>query len=121
MRQASREREGRLGELAIAFTEGGGSSFFYVGRNIGGDPMSDQIAEACRVVFNDELEHGEHGARDLEEALETEAEWASVREMVIAICQQRLRMRYEMFGLPIDEERIAEVTDGKIEPLRIGA
>ena len=35
--------------------------------------------------------------------------------------QQRLRMRYEMFGLPIDEGRIAEITEGKIEPLRMTA
>ena len=121
MRQSCRERRGKLGAVAVAFTEGGGSAFFYVGRDIGGDRISEQIAEACRVVFDDELEHGEHGARELEKALETEAEWASVREMVIAICQQRLRMRYDMFGLPIDEQRIAEITDGKIEPLRIGA
>ena len=121
VRQSARERDGRLGALAVGFTEGGGSSFFYVGRDIGGDPVSDRIAQACRVVFGDELEHGEHGAHELEAALEAEEEWAQVREMVVAICQQRLRMRYEMFGLPIDEQRIAEITDGKIEPLRIGA
>ena len=121
VRQGFREREGRLGELAIGFTEGGGSSFFYVGRDLEGDPLSAQIARACRVVFDDELEHGEHGARELDEALETEEEWAQVREMVIAICQQRLRMRYDMFGLPVDEARIAEITEGKIEPLKMTA
>ncbi len=120
-RQGARERDGRLGALAVGFTEGGGSSFFYVGRDIGGDAVSDQIAQACSVVFGDELEHGEHGAHELEAALETEEEWAQVREMVVAICQQRLRMRYEMFGLPIDERRIAEITEGKIEPLLMTA
>ena len=121
VRQSARERDGRLGALAVGFTEGGGSSFFYVGRDIGGDPVSDRIAQACRVVFGDELEHGEHGAHELEAALEAEEEWAQVREMVVAICQQRLRMRYEMFGLPIDEQRIAEITEGKIEPLLMTA
>ena len=121
VRGACRARHGRLGALAVMFTEGGGSSFFYVGRDIGGDPVSDEIAQACQVVFGDELEHGEHGAHELEEALESEEEWAHVREMVVEICQQRLRMRYEMFGLPIDEARIAEITEGKIEPLRMTA
>ena len=121
VRQGIREREGRLGELAIGFTEGGGSSFFFVGRDLSGDPLSDQLARACRVVFDDELEHGAHGAQELEEGLETEDEWARVREMVVAICQQRLRMRYDMFGLPIDEQRIDEITEGKIEPLRMTA
>ena len=121
VRQRCREEQGRLGELAIAFTEGGGSAFFYEGRQISGDPVSDQIAEACRVVFSDELEHGEHGAHGVEREIETDADWASVREMVTAICQQRLRMRYDMFGLPIDERRIAEITAGEIEPLRMSA
>ena len=119
VRGACRERDARLGALAVGFTEGGGSSFFFVGRDIGGDPVSDEIAQACAVVFGDELEHGEHGANELDEALETEADWAQVREMVVDICQQRLRMRYEMFGLPIDEGRIAEITEGKIEPLKM--
>ena len=121
VRQGFREQRGALGELAVGFTEGGGSSFFYEGRKIGGDPVSEQIAQACQVVFEDELEHSEHGAHGLEQQLDTEEEWAGVREMVVAICQQRLRMRYEMFGLPVDEQRIAEVTEGKIEPLRMSA
>ncbi|MCH7482889.1 MAG: hypothetical protein IIC31_08700 [Chloroflexi bacterium] len=121
VRQGARERDKRLGALAVGFTEGGGSAFFYVGRDIGGDPVSEEIARACRVVFEDELEHGEHGAHELDEALETEEEWAQVREMVVAICQQRLRMRYEMFGFPVDEGRIAEIAEGKIEPLLMTA
>jgi len=28
-------------------------------------------------------------------------------------------MRYDMFGLPIDELRIQEISDGKIEPLLV--
>ena len=121
VRQSMRESAGRLGELAIAFTEGGGSSFFLEARKISGDPLSEQIAAASAIVYADELEHGEHGALELERELDTEEDWASVREMVVSICQQRLRMRYEMFGLPIDEDRIAEVTEGKIEPLMMTA
>ena len=121
LRQSYRESRGGLGELAVGFTEGGGSSFFFEGRKIGGDPVADEIARACAVVFNDELEHGEHGALGLERELDSEEEWAEVREMVTAICKQRLRMRYEMFALPIDEQRIQEVADGKIETLTMTA
>lgn len=121
LRQRVRESKGRVGEAAIGFTEGGGASFFYEGRSIGGDPLSDQIAEACAIVFGDEAEHGEHGALTLERGLDTEEEWAEARSLVIAICQQRLRMRYEMFALPVDEARIAQITEGKIEPLDLSA
>ena len=119
VRQGIRESGGRLGELAIAFTEGGGSSFFLEGQKIGGDPISERIAKVCAVVFSDEVEHGEHGALELEQELESEEEWADVRYMVIDICRQRQRMRYAMFGLPIDEARIQEITDGRIEPLSV--
>ena len=121
VRQAARETRGHVGEAAIGFTEGGGASFFYEGRKIGGDPISDQIAAACAIVYGDETEHGEHGATELERGLDTEEEWAEVREIVTAICQQRLRMRYEMFGLPVDEARIAEITAGNIQPLDVYA
>jgi hypothetical protein len=121
VRQSWREQDPRLGEVAIAFTEGGGSGFFFEGRKIGGNPVADQIAAACEEIFTDELEHGEHGAHGLEDELETEEEWAKVREMITSICQQRLRMRYDMFGLPVDEGRIREITEGKIELLQMTA
>ena len=121
VRQQARERQGRVGEAAIGFTEGGGASFFYEGRKIGGDPLSDRIAAACAIVFGDETEHGEHGAAEFAHSLDAEEEWAEAREIVVAICRQRLRMRYEMFGLPIDEARIDEITAGRIEPLDLHA
>lgn len=115
VRNRIRTDGGRLGQLAVMATEGGGSSLFFEGRKIGGDAISDQIAAACNTVFTDELEHGEHGENALEAQLETDEEWAQVRAMVTSICQQRLRMRYGMFALPVDEQRIQEITEGKIE------
>ena len=94
---------------------------FYEGRKINGDPLSDAIAAACAIVFGDETEHGEHGASEFANNLDTEEEWAEARDIVIAICQQRLRMRYEMFGLTVDEARIAEITEGRIAPLDVYA
>ena len=121
VRQSAREGMGSVGEAAIGFTEGGGASFFYEGCKIGGDPLSDRIAAACAIVFEDETEHGERGASELGHSLDSEEEWAEAREIVVAICQQRLRMRYEMFGIPVDEARIAEVTEGRIAPLNVYA
>ena len=118
VRQSAREDRGRIGEAAIGFTEGGGASFFYEGRKLGGDPLSDQIAAACAIVFGDETEHG---ASEFAHNLHTEEEWDEAREIVIAICQQRLRMRYEMFGIPVDEARITEITEGRIAPLNVYA
>lgn len=41
--------------------------------------------------------------------------------MVTAMCEQCLRMRHDMSGLPVDEQRIAETTRGKIKPLGMTA
>ena len=119
VRQNIRESEGKLGELAIMFTEGGGSAFFYEARKLTGDSVSEQIARASETVYTDELEHGEHGAMDLENEIDSDEDWGKVRHLIVEICQQRLRMRYDMFGLPIDELRIQEISDGKIEPLLV--
>ena len=119
VRDHFRRSDERVGAAAVGFTEGGGSALFYEGMKLRGDPgaLLGQIGEACSVVYTDELEHQQHGAREAEEELSTEEEWGRAREMVIAICQQRLRMRCDQFGLPISEQRIQEVTEGKVEPL----
>ena len=118
IRQSIRRDEGQVGTLAIGFTEGGGSSLFAEGRNLDGDGLALQIAAACDTVYHDELEHGEHGALELEKELNTEGDWKRVSELVTLICQQRLRMRYAMFGLIVDETQIASVTRGDSDPAR---
>ena len=121
LRDHFKRTDPRVGEAAVGFTEGGGSGLFYEGMKLRGnaDRLLDQVGEVCSLVYTDELEHQEHGAMEAEEGLRTEEEWNRAREMVIAICQQRLRMRYDMFGLPISEARIQEITEGKVEPLPI--
>ena len=108
------EQYGDLGRFASSFCEGGGASIFHEGMQIGGDPLSDKIAAACRGVYEDEIDHAAHGADQLTAVAETEADWAAAREMVEAISMQRLRMRNEQFGFPLSEQRIAEIADGKI-------
>jgi hypothetical protein len=112
VRRACRERDAHLGALAVGFTEGGGSSLFAEGRRATGGPADARAAQACEVVYQDELEHAEHGASGLVADLSTEAEWASVLGMLREVCEQRLRMRAEMFGLPLDETWVAGVAGG---------
>ncbi len=116
IRQQARQQHGHIGEAAIAFTEGGGAAFFQEGRNISGDPLSQRIADACAIVYNDETEHGQHGAAQFQHNLHTEQEWAQARALVIDICRQRLRMRYEMFALPINETRINQIANAQTNP-----
>jgi hypothetical protein len=120
VRSRFRESAGDLAEAAIDFTEGGRSAIFWVGMKQKGDEFLDGVARVCNRVFTDELEHQEHGAGEVAAVAKTEEDWARVGEMVEAICQQRLRMRNEMFGFPVTGERLQEIAQGKIEPLAIG-
>lgn len=115
MRRAFMDTEGELARFASSFCEGGGASIFYEGMQIGGDPLSDRIAVACRGVYEDEIDHAEHGADELGRGARTEDDWARARHMVEEISGQRLRMRNEQFGYPLSDDRVRQIAVGQID------
>ena len=107
-----------LAHLAYGVAEGGGAGIFYAAAAIEtDDPLLGRIRDAGRAIYDDEVGHGADNAADVAASVTSASEFETLREMLVEICQQRLRMRAEMFGIEISEERIAEITDGKIEPL----
>lgn len=109
------DEHGDLASFASSFCEGGGASIYYEGSLIGGDPLSDKIAAACKSVYDDEVDHAAHGATNLSNQAKNAEEWALAREMVEAISIQRVRMRNEQFGSLLSEERLTEIFEGNIE------
>jgi hypothetical protein len=114
LRRGYAEKHGGLARFASSFCEGGGASIYYEGSRIGGDPVSDAVARACKGVYDDEVDHAAHGADELAGASNSEADWALAHEMVAAISAQRLRMRNEQFGFPLSDERVAQIDRGDI-------
>lgn len=108
------QQHGPLARAASSFCEGGGASIFYEGMQIGGDPLNDKIAAACRSVYEDEMDHARHGVEDMVAVAKTKEDWALARELVEAISRQRVRMRNEQFGFPLAAERLEEIAQGKI-------
>ncbi len=107
-----------LAHLAYGVAEGGGAGIFHAAAALEtDDPLLGRIRDAGRVVYDDEIGHGSDNAGDVVASVTAEGDFERLREMLVEICQERLRMRAEMFGTEISEERIAEITDGKIEPL----
>lgn len=106
-------------DVAFTYAEGGGAGIFWASAQIGGNDLYDRIAAASKSIYDDEVPHGEHGEHLADTYLTTEAEWTRAREILIELSKQRLRMRTEMYGMPIDEQRIAEISEGKIEPLPV--
>ena len=110
----------RIAHIAYSFAEGGGAGIFHAGAALDtDDPLLLRVKHACRIVYDDEVGHGEHGAEAAESALDTEEELALLRRMLMEICTERLRMRSEMYGIEPDEARIAEIANGRIDPLPV--
>ena len=118
MRTRLMDEDERLAHLAYGFAEGGGAGIFYAAAALEtDDPLLGRIRDAGRTIYDDEVGHGTHNAGDVEASVSTEDEFEKLRAMLIEVCQERLRMRAEMFGVELSEDRIREITDGNIEPL----
>lgn len=119
MRDRLLSEDRKLGHMAFSFTEGGGAGIFHAGAVLEtDDPLLLKIKSAGKTIYNDEVGHYEHNADDMEIGIESEEEFERVKAMIIEVCQERLRMRSEMHGMTMSEERIQEITDRKIEPLK---
>jgi hypothetical protein len=109
----------QLAGLTFGFVEGGGAGIFHAGAMLEtDDPILLKVKAAGKEIYNDEVGHYEHNADGVSLAVNTEEEFAEFKAMVITVCQERLRMRAEMHGITISEERIQEITDRKITPLK---
>lgn len=109
----------RLARLAYDFTEGGGAGIFYAqGALETNDPLLLRIKAAGRYIYDDEVPHGQYGVSGIELSLTTAEDFHAIREMIVEICRERLRMRAEMHDTTMSEQRIDEIAAGKIEPLK---
>jgi hypothetical protein len=110
-------REGSALDQAIAnFTEGGGGAIYWVLARLEGGEFERRAAAVFRVIWDDEIVHGPGEIHTIGRLATTAADWERAREVVRAICHQRLHMRNEMFGFPLSPARIAEIAAGEIEP-----
>ncbi|MFN0073119.1 MAG: hypothetical protein ACKVVP_16675 [Chloroflexota bacterium] len=115
LRTSLMKEHGELARFASSFCEGGGASLYYEGMQVGGDPLHDMIATACRGVYEDEIEHAEQGASGLERGEWSDEQWALAKSMVEAISKQRVRMRNDQFGHVLSAQRLTEIDEGKID------
>jgi len=110
--------DAELARLAYDFTEGGGAGIFYAQAALETtDPLLLKIKHAGRVIYDDEVPHGQHGVSGVETGLTSVEQLHRVREMIVEICRERLRMRAAMHGTTISEARIDEIEACQIAPL----
>jgi len=108
-----RERALELMHLA----EGGGGGAFEECANLSGDEFRDRLGAAMRSIVQDEMGHGPArveryvGERILsEEELREDVRWLD------AFMLAHFRVRNEIWGYPLSEERIAAIQEGEVSP-----
>lgn len=118
LRAAHVRAHGALGLRAQRFTEGGYATLFAEGsRLLGRGGADDRIAEACALVYADEIGHMREGVADLEAGGLDAAALRKLTELSTAQMRARIHMRNGQFGRPLEPARIAALCAGELPPL----
>jgi hypothetical protein len=120
LRARHRRDYGDLGLRAQRFTEGGYCTLYSEGMKLAGRGGIDRmIAAACEVVFNDEFDHMLRGIGDLDGSVGdlSEADWATLGELVEEQLRHRITMRNAQFSHPVAPARLAAIQAGACDPL----
>jgi hypothetical protein len=117
LRRRHRDDHGRIGALAGIATEGGAATLFREGAALAGrGPVDDAIAEACAAVLADEEDHARQALEAMESAGLDDAGWALAERCTVAQSRQRLHMRAEQFGHPVEPARFEAMLAGEVDP-----
>ena len=116
LRAGFRNHGSDLERAAVAFTEGGGGAMYWQLSRVSGSALEHRIAAVFKEIYQDELSHGWPQLEAIARHARGEADWLRAEAIICDISRQRLRMRNEMFGHPLDTTRVREIDEGRIEP-----
>lgn len=98
-----------LERAAITLTEGGGGALYQVCSKLRNNRVEAKIARAFHEILLDEVEHRNSGAHSLSTLIESEASFKRAAEIICQVSSQRLRMRNEQFGFPLNGDQLASL------------
>lgn len=102
-----KRRDENLERAAITLTEGGGGAIYEVCSRLKMRGIEGKIARAFREIYRDEVKHKDVGVRSLARLIKTKKDYERAARIVREVSSQRLRMRNEQFGFPLDEKTVA--------------
>ena len=123
LRFAHKREDGRLGDRATRFTEGGYCTLFSEGMKLAHDSAGPHghanalIAAACAKVYEDEFGHMLKGIVGLDAERLTPGEWITLERMSIEQLKGRIAMRNAQFGGPLAGARLDAARSGRCAPL----
>lgn len=101
-----RRRDESLERAAITLTEGGGGALYQVCSKLKKSDTEDKIAKVFHEILRDEVGHKDSGGRALAPLVKTQAAFARAAKIICEVSGQRLRMRNEQFGFPLDRSEL---------------
>jgi hypothetical protein len=96
-----------LERAAITLTEGGGGALYQVCSKLRSNGVEAKIARVFHEILLDEVEHKNSGAHSLSALIGSEASLKRAAEIICQVSSQRLRMRNEQFGFPLNGDQLA--------------
>jgi hypothetical protein len=97
-----RRTDEEIERAAVTLTEGGGGALYAVCVALDKGAAEKKIAAAFSSIHADEKDHKNAGARRLARLLRSREDYVCAAEIVCEVSAQRLRMRNEQFGFPLD-------------------
>jgi hypothetical protein len=104
-----KRKDQALERAAITLTEGGGGALYRVCNQLDRRGLHGKIARVFREILLDEVEHKDSGGRALAALVRDEAAFRRAANIIREISAQRLRMRNEQFGFPLDRDQLAAI------------
>lgn len=101
----------------VQLSEGGGGGAFLEASRAQADEFQRKFAVAMGKIMEDELRHGTgHVDEFVERQVRGEADLERAVKALTAVMAQHLRVRNEIYGFPLSEERLAAIGRGEVEP-----
>lgn len=101
-----RRQDESLERAAITLTEGGGGALYQVCSKLKKSGTDGKIAKVFREILRDEVGHKDSGGRALARRVKTQTDFARATKIICEVSGQRLRMRNEQFGFPVDRNEL---------------
>ena len=101
-----RRQDENLERAAITLTEGGGGALYQVCSKLGKSGVEGKIAKVFHEILLDEVGHKDSGGRALAPLVKSQAAFERAAKIIREVSGQRLRMRNEQFGFPLNRNEL---------------
>ena len=102
-----RRQDESLERAAITLTEGGGGALYQVCSKLQKSGVEGKIAQVFYEILLDEIGHKDSGGRALAPLVKSRESLARAAKIICEVSGQRLRMRNEQFGFPLNTRELA--------------